>query len=351
MQKLETNVKASETLIQAYLGDKLREEDVDEMAGNDDSGNESSGEDDNDSDKDSSIDSDKDVDKQERLDDVDNNKGAAMTNASEMKRRNETNGDKKKVNLNTSDSRTKAKKSEVDSSHKFEVLKSTRSSKKATPAGDDDDEDVDDDDDEEEEEEVDIDESDNVENDSDSSGGSSESDLNVKEENVHISPKPEKNKSFDKSKIKSTGKKFSPKEDGQIVIKKLDLGKEDDIPSVLVSKDTKLVKGKRRTKDPFFDCSDSGDEAIEVGEDHDNIEHNNDSDHDENQTLENIESSYRQKSTHNVHHGMNAFSTTFVGSLRSEDMMKCSDSQYKTNQEWKRLRQEKNPERTADRGR
>lgn len=148
--------------------------------------------------------------------------------------------------------------------------------------------------------------------------------------------------SVESSNMKKKKSILTEKVEGEMIIKKLDLQKnmdEDDIPTILLgSNDERPVKRKKIKMDAFFDtgegdCNETGDNNV--------IETNNDGFH-------------REKGKHddgnldnNIKPTITAFNTCFVGSLRSADMMSCKDIQYRSNEEWKRIRHEAREQTTG----
>lgn len=137
------------------------------------------------------------------------------------------------------------------------------------------------------------------------------------------------------SNMKKKKNTLTEKVEGEMIIKKLDLQKnmdEDDIPTILLgSNDDRPVKQRKIKMDAFFDTGEGN--GIEAG-DNSVIGPNND-DFD------------KEKGKHddrnfenNIKPTITAFNTCFVGSLRSADMMSCKDVQYRSNEEWKKIRHE-----------
>ena len=133
-------------------------------------------------------------------------------------------------------------------------------------------------------------------------------------------------------------KLVSEKKSGEMIVKRINLEelKDDTIDAESSNKvpefllETALTKSKRKTKDPFFCASDEendDDKNSALAADDDNGD-------DENNDIDD-EFGNSEEFT-----GISGLSTTFVGSLKSDEMMKCS-KQFRSNEDWKKLRQEK----------
>ena len=131
-------------------------------------------------------------------------------------------------------------------------------------------------------------------------------------------------------------KLVSEKKSGEMIVKRINLEelKDDTIDAESSNKvpefllETALTKSKRKTNDPFFCASD------EENDDDDKNSAQADDGNDEDNDIED-EFGNSEEFT-----GISGLSTTFVGSLKSDEMMKCS-KQFRSNEDWKKLRQEK----------
>ena len=134
-------------------------------------------------------------------------------------------------------------------------------------------------------------------------------------------------------------KSFIEKTSGEMIVKKINLEDwtEDSIdtetsktvPEFLL--ETARQKTKRKIKDPFFSTNDESDVNSDNDEKGDinsgNVEDN-----------ENANNDYGEESEQFT--GIRGLSTTFVGSLKSDRMMKCDNPQYRSNEDWKKKRHE-----------
>ena len=156
-----------------------------------------------------------------------------------------------------------------------------------------------------------------------------------------------------KNKNEETGKSFTEKTSGEMIVKKINLEElaEDTIDSRSSHKvpefllETALPKTKRKTRDPFFCASDdeendSNNDNLDIDED-DNIVENDGYNENDNRFSSDIN---KDEFT-----GIRGLSTTFVGSLHSNKMMKCDDPQYRSNEEWKKIRQEMKFKKVSER--
>lgn len=386
IKKLETNVKASETLIQTYLGGKLTNKLPSDPDEEPEVANEKLDSGFNNSNDDSESGDSHSVDGKSNL-------GDALKIITQSRKKDKAISETKTAHTKVDSKKSKLLGKKDNSGLATEVDSGVNTSEKKkdlcienlidrTKSGDSEesleqssseDEGTDDDDKsyKEEDEDNDADESDEfdaadddnssedvADNDEDGDEDDDGSNDNDSSEIQHSEDEKETKKGkMSKELAKSDNKRKQPtkylateKLEGEVVIKKLNLKGEVEIPTFLVGESRKPEKSKRKYKDPFFDLSGSENEGNDSGEREVEAEIDNVG-FDDNETLENIENDYRQRSTYNVHHAMNAFSTTFVGSLSSKDMMKCNDKQFKTNQEWKRLRHEMKQGMTEDSGR
>ncbi|XP_052792430.1 serum response factor-binding protein 1-like [Mya arenaria] len=176
-------------------------------------------------------------------------------------------------------------------------------------------------------------------NESDDNGDQDDNDDDPDEE----SSSDDENKDDDDEEEKVKKADFKPKQkqkivpkskvEGEMIIKKLnlkDVSEIEDIPTILTSKIPEK-KEKKRVKDVFFACSDSENETDEETKFESKSDAVEMDDEAKNNELE----------TESVYSKINAFTTTFVGSLSSEKMMECNEKQFRTNNQWKKLRQER----------
>ena len=398
MKKVETNVKASETLIQTYLGGKVPkqdtesdEEDADESklgikANNKSEGNmdgtgyfgKSSGQDQlksniNVSDKDlgkgkseksqelkrkQSAMIDKETDSESEIESDDSNKsesdlgesdsdsgiapGQTMQVAknkhsekafTDLKGKAKGNGTVSVMGKNKTEKvkSIHALKSDNDCEEDYKNNDETNEGENENSDSDGNGQDDNSDDDDEEEEEEDDDNNDD-ENEDDDDDDKDKSDVNdssnIRPAKANIPPN---------EKMKSN-RILKEKIEGEMIVKKINLKEvesADEIPSILTANAHASKKTERKkTKDVFFACSDDEDdnEGQDIGDMASaEADVNRDDNFDSNFDLE-----------ENIHSKLNTFSTTFVGSLNSDKMMECNEKQFRTNEEWKRLRQERN---------
>lgn len=143
------------------------------------------------------------------------------------------------------------------------------------------------------------------------------------------------------SKRTGRNKLLTEKVEGEMIVKKLDLRKNDDddggdeIPAVLLShNNSSPVKRRRKRMDVFFD----------TGEEYDIDTHNDvvmtNEMEDDNLEVNDTEKNNDRKDKGSIQPAISAFTTCFVGSLKSSDMMAIKDSHYRSNEDWKRLRHE-----------
>ena len=141
---------------------------------------------------------------------------------------------------------------------------------------------------------------------------------------------------------------FQERTSGEMIVKKLNLEEwtEDSIdtePSNTVPEflmKSAPQKTKRKAKDPFFCTSDDE----EFNSDNDVKSDDDNSDLDANVRHKNKDNSdVSVDSDSEAEHltGIRGLSTTFLGSLNSGRMMKCDDPQYRSNDDWKKVRQDK----------
>ena len=379
VKKVETNVKASETLIHTYLGGKLQGKDLDDTeidkeantekidSGFDNSSEQEDGASDGEANLGDALKtiamSKKKVEGDKKAKGVRNNLGGlnvaigkggnrlkiqGKTSEIEIDRFKPSQITNKVMETTYNDSDESSEESSIDDGEvKVKVPSNYSKSENVDDNSDDEsddaeelDDDNDDDDDEidnmeemDDDNEGDDDVVDKEDSEKNSEDGFEDNKIKNKKK-LNAAKSKRRNVAFDvKLPMKTAAKE---KLEGEVVIKKLNLSEDVSIPSILSTENKKIEKSWKKYKDPFFDCGNNDDET---GENGDQFEEDI-AEHDEEETLENIESNYRDKSNRNVHHALNAFTTTFVGSLKSEDMMHCNDRQFKTNQEWKKMRQE-----------
>ena len=131
-------------------------------------------------------------------------------------------------------------------------------------------------------------------------------------------------------------KLVSEKKTGEMIVKRINLEelKDDTIDAESSNKvpefllETALTKSKRKTNDPFFCASD---------EENDDDKNSAQADDDVGDEDNDIDDEFGNSEEFT---GISGLSTTFVGSLKSDEMMKCS-KQFRSNEDWKKLRQEK----------
>ncbi|XP_045156764.2 serum response factor-binding protein 1-like [Mercenaria mercenaria] len=392
LKKVETNVKASETLVQKYLGEKLEgRNDLDHEV------NERNN-DDNDDVDDSSDEADESVkDIVEKKNRIINDRGRTDSLTTEI--RNIESVRKKGINQNfcslksnTTQKQTDKKnaKNSIQSEVQSENVDSdsisdedsiSRVANSSKEEEEDYDESIEEDDDEcsegnsDEYSEDDGDDNEGSKNDEEedeSSSSVSEDDADDNEQDLSKKLTSDKmikhkaklldmktnipdskgvlsKKSLHKQKdsksdkfTKTTEKKKVLKEkiEGDMIVKKLDLAKdfvEDEIPKILLSeKEDKPVKRKKKTKDLFFDTGEDDD----CGSNNKDTTEVNDDGNCESVDNEAIDSDMGRNFESSIQPTMTAFTTCFVGSLKSSDMMACKDSQYRSNEDWKRIRHE-----------
>ena len=134
-------------------------------------------------------------------------------------------------------------------------------------------------------------------------------------------------------------KSFIEKTSGEMIVKKINLEDwtEDSIdtetsktvPEFLL--ETARQKTKRKIKDPFFSTNDESDVD---SDDNEKVDINSGNLEDG----ENANNEFEEESEQFT--GIRGLSTTFVGSLKSDRMMKCDDPQYRSNEDWKKKRHE-----------
>lgn len=134
-------------------------------------------------------------------------------------------------------------------------------------------------------------------------------------------------------------KSFIEKTSGEMIVKKINLEDwtEDSIdtetsktvPEFLL--ETARQKTKRKIKDPFFSTNDESDVD---SDDNEKVDINSGNLEDS----ENANNEFEEESEQFT--GIRGLSTTFVGSLKSDRMMKCDDPQYRSNEDWKKKRHE-----------
>ena len=170
------------------------------------------------------------------------------------------------------------------------------------------------------------------------------SEMDAKNKSVQSSVKVKNNRAKQEKVKKKTisnsqnekEKLVSEKKSGEMIVKRINLEelKDDTIDAESSNKvpefllETALTKSKRKTNDPFFCASD---------EENDDDKNSAQADDDVGDEDNDIDDEFGNSEEFT---GISGLSTTFVGSLKSDEMMKCS-KQFRSNEDWKKLRQEK----------
>lgn len=162
--------------------------------------------------------------------------------------------------------------------------------------------------------------------------------------------KKQKNDKFEVESKNANSVNVVEKTSGEMIVKKINLEEWTDdsiqteasnvLPDFLLK--TTLQKNRKKVKDPFF----------WTGKE-DSLEESNDTYSDSSDSIDNEgerENTRDNENTASEHFtGMSGLSTTFLGSLNSDRMMACKDPQYRSNEEWKKLRHEVKTKKFAER--
>lgn len=143
-------------------------------------------------------------------------------------------------------------------------------------------------------------------------------------------------------------KTITEKVEGEMIVRKLDLSKDfgkEEIPAMLLNQHHgNAHKQKKRKQDVFF--ADSDEDSADDNDTTENIIAN-----ESDIASVNNEKKSRGSFERSIEPTMSSFTTTFLGSLNSDEMMSCTDSKYRSNEEWKRLRHERKEQQYSSRGR